>query len=65
MLAVAGEANKIFIQLHANCLKNAAGEVRLVRMQTKHISSTVFNVNVQTEEEKVCFLGSLTTPYKL
>lgn len=53
MLVVAVVADDIFIQSHKYLLKKTAREVRIVSLRKKLISSTIFNVNVRTEEASI------------
>lgn len=53
LIATAAEVDKIFIGRLVKRLKRATKEVRLLRLQTRIISSTVFSINVFTGQKGV------------
>lgn len=55
VIAVATKADKIFVYCRVKQLKYATKEIKPIRPYPIHISTTVFNINVFTEEESVQF----------
>lgn len=55
LILVSARLDVMFIEPRLKRLKRATEEVRLLRLRTRHISTTVFNINVFTEEESLCY----------